>query len=147
MKKQKSVVITTMPIAVPAKDAFECAMHDRVLIDCICKYADELRGKGVEVFKREKNIIATSDGYFCAFYEDDLETMEKDPLAFKGKDGRMKVELRGKDGEQKIEDLATLVAIAFIPNPGGFTFVDFKDGNPENTNADNLFWTEKKKEE
>lgn len=144
--KSTTVVITSMPISVPADDAFECAIHDRILIDCICKYADELRGKGIEVFKRKSNIIATSDGYFCAFYEDDIETMEKDPMAFKGKDGRMKVELRGKNGVG-IEDLATLVASAFIPNPHGFTHVDFKDGNPENCKAENLFWTDKKKEE
>lgn len=136
----KTVIITTMPIKVPAKDAFECVMDDRELINCICRYADDLRKRGVEVFERQKNIIATSEGYFCAFYEEDLESMEKDPVSFKGDDGRMKVELRGKNGIG-IEDLAKLVAAAFIPNPSGLPDVGFKDGNPENCKADNLFWT------
>ena len=68
--------------------------------------------------------------------------MEKDPVAFKGKDGRMKVELRDNNGEQYIEDLATLVALQFVPNPFGYTKVSFKDGNPENVHAENLQWVE-----
>lgn len=138
-KQKKTVVITTMPISVPVEEAFKCAFHDRKLIDSICRYASDLRGKGVEVFERKYNIIATEQGYFCAFYNEDLETMEKDPVSFKGEDGRMKVQL-WKDGKMTIEDVALLVAQTFVPNPFGYTEVGFRDGNLSNPAADNLYW-------
>lgn len=93
---------------------------------------------------RQENIIATSEGYYCAFYEEDLETMEKDPVSYMGKDGRMKVQLKDKDGKMVELDLATLVATQFVPNPCNYDLVLFNDGNPQNCEATNLFWCQSK---
>lgn len=142
-KKYKSIAITTMPVSVPAEEAFDCAIKDRDLIDSICKYSDKLRGEGVEVFKRVDNVIATEKGYFVAWYEEDLRMMEggiDNPTPFKGKDGRMKVNIKTEHGKWVIQDLATIVAMAFCPNPKKYTKVYFKDANPENCNGDNLYW-------
>ncbi len=143
MSKAKLIAITTMPITVPAKDAFDCAIRDRDLIDSICKYSDKIREEGVEIFKRVDNIIATDKGYFCAFYEEDLRMMEggiDNPTPFKGRDGRMKVNIKTEHQKWVIEDLATLVAMAFCPNPKKYTKTWFRDGNSENVNADNIYW-------
>lgn len=145
IKQPKKVVITTLPLSVKATDAFECKIRDRVLINSICRYADELRKRDVEVFTRQENIIATSEGYYCAFYEEDLETMEKDPVSYMGKDGRMKVQLKDNDGKMVELDLATLVATQFVPNPCNYDLVMFHDGNPANVASENLYWTESKK--
>lgn len=139
----KIISITTMPLTVPSEEAFDCAVRDRVLIDSICKYADLLRKEGVEVFKRVDNVIATEKGYFLAWYDEDLRNMEgglDNPTPFKGKDGRMKVNIKRESGQWVIEDLAKLVAMAFVPNPNKYQQTYFKDHNPENVNADNLVW-------
>ena len=34
-----------------------------------------------------------------------------------------------------------LVAEAWLPNPDGLKFVRFKDGNPDNINVNNLYWS------
>lgn len=143
MNKGKIVAITTLPITTPKDDAFGCSVSDRTLIDCICKYSDHLRKEGVEVFARKDNVIATEKGYFCAFYEEDLRNAEggiDNPIPFKGKDGRMKVEIVKEGGSVVTEDLATLVAMAYCPNPKKYKKVWFRDGNPENVNAANLYW-------
>lgn len=46
--------------------------EDDTLIKSILNYAEEMKNKGVEIFKHEKNIIATSEGYFFAYYESEL---------------------------------------------------------------------------
>lgn len=141
--KNKTIAITTMPISVPKEDAFDCAVDDRELIDAICKYSDLLRKENVEVFKRVKNVIATDKGYYIAWYEEELREMEEgidNPVPFKGKDGRMKVNIKKEDGNWEIQDLATLVAMAFCPNPLKRKRCWFKDNNTENCNAENIFW-------
>ncbi len=143
MNAVKEVSITTMPISTPAENAFECAVRDRVLINSICKYADMLRGQGVEVYKRKDNVIATSTGYYFAWYDEDLRSVEggiDNPTPFKGKDGRMKVSIVKENGTISIEDLAILIAMRFCPNPKKYTKVYFKDFDVTNCNADNLQW-------
>ena len=55
--------------------------------------------------------------------------------------GYLKVGLTVK-GERKFYYVARLVAEEFIPNPNGYKYVGFKDGNKENCSADNLYWKE-----
>lgn len=45
-----------------------------------------------------------------------------------------------KDNKSKLFSVHRLVAIHFIPNPEGKEFVNHKDGNKLNNNADNLEW-------
>ena len=72
MKKSiGEISILKLPIKTPADVAFSMAEDDKPLIRAICDYAKELRRKQVEVFKREKNVIATELGYFFAMYEED----------------------------------------------------------------------------
>lgn len=140
------IVITTMPLGTPKEEAFDCAVDDRELINAICEYSKELRKGDIEIFERKKNVIATEKGYYIAWYEDDLRSMEggiDNPTPYRGKDNRMKVTIKAEDGRWVEEDLATLVAMGFCENLKGYKKVWFKDSNYENCNADNLFWISK----
>ena len=57
--------------------------------------------------------------------------------------GQKLVFLTGKasSGEQSTELLSLLVARAFVPNPNGYKFINFKDGDSLNCRADNMEWT------
>jgi len=57
--------------------------------------------------------------------------------------GQKVVFLTGKasNGESSTEMLSLLVARAFVPNPNGYKFINFKDGDPLNCRADNMEWT------
>lgn len=46
-----------------------------------------------------------------------------------------------KDNVAKDYSIHRLVAIAFIPNPNGYTVVNHLDNNPSNNNVTNLEWT------
>ena len=48
---------------------------DEALIESILKYGEEIKSDGGEIFKHDKNIIATSEGYFFAFYESELRAV------------------------------------------------------------------------
>lgn len=50
----------------------------------------------------------------------------------------------GKRGNAKYYIVARLVAMAFVPNPMGYTWVRHIDGNPLNNMVSNLEWTESK---
>lgn len=45
-----------------------------------------------------------------------------------------------KPGERRSILVARLVADYFVPNPCMGRFIGYKDGNPLNVNAENLFW-------
>lgn len=141
----RNIVITTLPIKCNQEEVFNMAQDDRELIHTICSYSKGLRKQNKEVFARKKNIIAAEHGYFLALYEDELENINvKDPDEdqFKGGDGRMKVKLFDEAGNEHIEDVAVLVAKSFVPNPFNHPFVKFKDENPVNCNASNLYWSD-----
>lgn len=146
--KNKNIVITTCPISTPPEQVWPLVRDERALINAICDYSKQLRKEGKEVFKRNKNIIAAEDGYYFAFYENELvakyeRVKEEKVLApFIGEDGRQKIELVDKEGTASIEDVAIMVATNFVPNPSKYKYVKFKDNNPLNCNADNLYWSE-----
>ncbi len=48
--------------------------------------------------------------------------------------------LRGDNKIKTSESVAKLVAVAFVPNPSNFEYVDLKDGNEENCVASNIKW-------
>ncbi len=144
VKEPKNIVITKMPISVPGERAFKSRIADRILINAIVEYRKELEKKGVEIFERVDNIIATEEGYYFAFYEKDFEAAEEDAKMepFKGEDGRMKVRLDNGKGEFEERDLAELVALTFIPNPNNYKYILFKDGDIANCSSDNIEWCE-----
>ena len=76
IKKYEDILVLKLPIDVGNELAFSMTMDDRLLIDMICRYADELRAKDVEVFKRDKNVIATEHGFFFAIYESTVSAVE-----------------------------------------------------------------------
>lgn len=57
----------------------------------------------------------------------------------KGHHGYVKVRLY-KDGVWESKRLHRVVAVAFVPNPGGLPEVNHKDEDPANNAADNLEW-------
>jgi len=84
MKKKKefqnnNIIIVKASLGIKANDIFNdnTLFDDENLIESILDYADELKENNVEIFKHDKNIIATSDGYFCAFYERDLKLIDE----------------------------------------------------------------------
>jgi hypothetical protein len=143
----KKVVITHLPLSKDMKEVFKIVKRSPPLIKTILEYQRELRKRGVEIFERRANILRTRDGYYCAFYEEDLEKTRREipkdnPKPFVGFDGRLKVKLIDKDGQEVIEDLAKLVAITFVPNPDSLPYVKFKDKDPNNCKAENLYWSD-----
>ena len=56
------------------------------------------------------------------------------------KDGNAKVVLTNKNGVNKEMDVARMVAVAFVPNPNGYDFINHKNGNKLDNRADNLEW-------
>lgn len=146
-QQKKYIVITKMELSVPKDRAFECASKDKVLVKSICEYRKHLEKEGKEIFSRVDNILVAEDGYYFAFYEDELEKMEREmpggidnPIPYKGKDGRMKVNVVKETGETVECDLATLVAMKHVPNPKKYKHVWFVDGYVENVVAENMFW-------
>lgn len=146
--EEKKILITHLPLSKEREDVFAISKRSRLLINYICQYRKELERKGIRVFERHANIIRTVAGYFCAFYEEDLqanmtsyESKVKDMKPFKGVDGRLKVKLHNSEGEEVLKDFAEMIAMTFIDNPDNYLFVDFKDGNKENCKPENLFWT------
>lgn len=51
------------------------------------------------------------------------------------------VQLKALNGIRHNISMHRLVALAFVPNPHGWTFVVFKDGDPTNRRASNLEWS------
>jgi len=142
-KDGQQISIVTAPITIPKEDVFSCSINDHTLSNYICEFRKVLEKQNIEVFARKGNILATSNGYYSAMYTDDIRNKEggiDNPTPFVGKDGRMKVDIVKEDKTHSIEDLATLIAMAYCPNPRRYKKVFFRDANAENVNADNLFW-------
>lgn len=141
---ERKVVITHLDISHDRLEVFKIAKRSKLLKNSIVQYEKELRTKKIRVIERHLNILRTNKGYFCAFYEDDVlknRTEEKKKVEpFEGLDGRMKVALE-KNGETIIEDLATVVALSFIPNPENLPEVKHRDGNIKNNSVSNLYWS------
>ena len=143
VKEKQVLSVIKLPLSVNKEDLFKAATHDRVLINGIIAYRKKLEEQGIEIFKREENILATEDGYYCAVYEEDLRNAPggiDNPIPFKGKDGRLKVDVVKESGETVSCDLADLVAMKHCPNPKKYKRTWFVDGNPENVTADNIYW-------
>lgn len=142
-KDAQKISIVQAPIGIPKEEMFQCAIRDHTLSNYICKFRRQLEKQGIEVFGRKENIIATEQGYYSAMYTDDIRSKEggiDNPIPFKGKDGRMKVHVIKENGEHSDEDLATLVAMSFCPNPKKYKRVFFRDADSTNCSGDNLFW-------
>lgn len=67
------IVITYAPIHANKDNIFSMAKDDENLISAIQLYSKDQSMKGVEIFERKQNIIATENGYYMAFFEGDLE--------------------------------------------------------------------------
>lgn len=147
MKKVKKTVqemsVIQIPMGTPHKDVFCYVRTERELTDAACVYADKLREHDVEIFERKGNVLATEKGYFAVLFNEEIRSQPgniDNPTPFKGKDGRMKVEIVEKGGKKTIKDLADLVALKFVPNLHMRKRVWFRDANPENCVADNLVY-------
>lgn len=120
--------------------------EDRDLINRICEFSKEMERDNFDVWQRYDNIIVSEAGWYFAIYQDELAKVKKPlpPAPFVSPiDGRMKIKVKRKDnGEEEIEDLATMIASGYIANPNGYQYVKFKDGNMNNCQAKNLYWSE-----
>lgn len=141
----RKVVITHLDKSKNKEEVFAIAKRSKLLKNSIIRYSEDLLKQGIKTYERHINIIRTSNGYYLALYHQDLiKNRTKEPESklepFEGFDGRMKVKLM-KEGEEIVEDLATIIAVAFIPNPDKYEFVKHKDGNTKNNVAENLYWS------
>ena len=145
-KKEKPVTtmsIMQFPIGHNQNEVFTYVRTDRALIDAACRYADKLREQDVEIFERKGNVIASDKGYFAILFDEEIRSQPgniDNPTPFKGTDGRMKVKIKRETGDWIVEDLADLVAKKFVPNRLMRRRVWFKDANPENCQAENLYF-------
>lgn len=146
MKKETKVEemsVIQIPISKPANEVFTFVRAERELTDAACIYAKQLREAGVEIFERKGNVIATDKGYFAVLFNNEIREQPggiDNPTPFKGMDGRLKVEIVKEGGSKVVVDLAELIAKKFVPNLHMRKKVWFKDANPENCNADNLYY-------
>ena len=67
------IVITHCPLETNKDEVFAMAKPDEKLIDAIKMHSKKKAGEGIETFEQKDNIIATEKGYYCAFFESDLQ--------------------------------------------------------------------------
>jgi hypothetical protein len=73
-ENDENIYITYCPINEDVKTIMDIVIeNDEILSDTINSHAIELENQGEEIFLRKGNMIATSSGYYFAFYEDYLE--------------------------------------------------------------------------
>lgn len=70
---QDDIVITSIPLTNEADEVFKFVRDDEDLIESINVFKQGLITGGVEIYKQNKNIIATDKGYFASFYKSDLD--------------------------------------------------------------------------
>lgn len=70
----QKIVICSIDLSVDASEVFNDSMlkFDDVLTREITDFGRNIVKDGGEIFKQEHNIIATSEGYFLAFYENEI---------------------------------------------------------------------------
>lgn len=70
----RNVAITSWDLSTSADESLSISVDDIVLSDSIDEYYVEyLEPKGIEIFEKRGNVIVTEDGYYGAFYDDELE--------------------------------------------------------------------------
>lgn len=74
------IVITHCSLQEDAEEVWKMSKDDEVLINAIKKESEEQSLHGVETFERRHNIIVTDQGYYFAFYENDLRQTVRDSL-------------------------------------------------------------------
>jgi len=72
--KDKRIAICKRELDVDVNTVFteKSLRNDEVLTKSILDFSEKFEKNGGEVFRHEKNIIATNDGYYFAFYIDEL---------------------------------------------------------------------------
>lgn len=72
------IVITHCSLTSDPELVFDMGDDDKCLIGAIEFYADEIKKNGVEIFDQKRNIIVTNEGFYCAFWNNDLMNDEGD---------------------------------------------------------------------
>ena len=80
------------------------------------------------------NYVIYSDGRIWS------NTSEKFMSLAPNQDGYLGTVITNKDGKRVSVKAHRLVALAFIPNPNGYLYVNHIDENPQNNNVENLEW-------
>lgn len=65
------IIITHCEITADKEKIFKMSKNNPILIDAIIKFSKKVADK-IETFERKDNIIVTEEGYYFAFYENDL---------------------------------------------------------------------------
>lgn len=72
-----NIIITKIGLDIPTKDAYLMVKDNHELSKAISEYGKELEGKNIEIFKKEKNMLITEDGYYFAFFQSDVRLVSK----------------------------------------------------------------------
>jgi hypothetical protein len=68
---EKRICIVSCPLSTDKGEVFKMKRNDTILTNEIKRYVNEQND--IEVFEQQNNIVATNNGFVCAFYEDDLK--------------------------------------------------------------------------
>jgi len=71
----KPIVITHMPLSIDKEEAFSMSKKDTNLEFAIKNFKGYSLDvdDNIEVFEQKDNMLVTNNGYYYAFYEEDLE--------------------------------------------------------------------------
>lgn len=73
MKKLPDIYIIHAELSANKEDIYSAGLiDDEELITSINEYKKDLDEENVEIFKQDKNILITENGYYIAVYETDL---------------------------------------------------------------------------
>lgn len=73
----RRIVITKMPITTPKEEIAKIKKKDNELHESIRVKRKELESNGKEVFMVDENVLVAEDGWYGAFFEDDLVPVKK----------------------------------------------------------------------
>ena len=81
------------------------------------------------------------EGYYKINSSGDVYSVKNNKLLRSGRNNQgYKLIALCKDGKEKSFKVHRLVALAFIPNPNNYPFINHKDEDKTNNNAENLEW-------
>ncbi len=67
------IIITHMPLQKDTKEIWKMCQNDKLLINAIKKESENKNNEGIETFEQRENIIVTEEGFYFAFWENDLK--------------------------------------------------------------------------
>lgn len=71
--EDEQIYIVHCSLEVKRDDVFLALKDDKELLIAIENYVKKLNSENIEIFEKEKNILITENGYYCAIWENDIK--------------------------------------------------------------------------